>query len=198
MKTSSAARTLPGTAALGLAALPTPVTAADPAVLVEGFAFTPDSVTIPEGGSVTWTVGNDPEQHTVTPTDDADFDGSGPLFPGDTFSVRFASAGTFAYLCTFHPFMTGTITVVAARPSATETLASAGSSDQVSAAPPVPSAAATSPSTVPSPGANGDGDSDSPPTALLGAIAVVVIGTIGALAFVLSTRSQRRGDDSER
>ncbi len=194
------ATTVTGLAGLALAALPTPVTAADPTVQVEGFAFTPDTVTIPVGGSVTWTIGNDPEQHTVTPTDDAAFDDSGPLFPGDTFSVRFADPGTFAYLCTFHPFMTGTITVVAASPSATEALATAGSSDQVSAATPASSAPVTSPSPAPLTGANGDsaGDGDGPPAALLGAIAVVVIATIGALLFVRSIRSRRRGDDSER
>jgi hypothetical protein len=33
---------------------------------------------------------------------------------GDSYSVTFTAAGTYAYLCTPHPFMTGTVTVVAA------------------------------------------------------------------------------------
>ncbi len=123
------------------AAAATPEPGAD-AVLIDDFAFSPPEMTVTAGESVTWTFGSDPEQHTVTPADGEAFDGSRQLFTDDTFVVRFDEAGTFAYLCTLHPFMTGTVTVVAAAASP-----SAVASPVSSAAPsPVPSA-------VPTPGA---------------------------------------------
>jgi plastocyanin len=44
--------------------------------------------------------------------DDGSFD-SGSLATDATFSQTFDAAGTFAYHCTIHPSMTGTITVAA-------------------------------------------------------------------------------------
>ena len=42
--------------------------------------------------------------------DNGEFD-SGTLAQGDEFSETFGTAGTFAYHCTIHPSMTGTVTV---------------------------------------------------------------------------------------
>ncbi|HEY6057133.1 MAG TPA: plastocyanin/azurin family copper-binding protein [Candidatus Limnocylindrales bacterium] len=84
---------------------------ADASVLVEGFAFTPATVTVEVGDSVTWTMGSDPEQHTVTP-DSGGFTGSGVLETnGQRYVATFSKAGRFGYHCMFHPSMTGTVIV---------------------------------------------------------------------------------------
>ncbi len=104
----------------------------DPAggrVAAADFAFTPATVTIAAGASVTWSARKDPEQHTVTPEVAGSFEGSGPLFAGDDFTVRFDAPGTFPYACSFHPFMTGTVVVEAA--AATPTASSPASTQAV-------------------------------------------------------------------
>jgi LPXTG-motif cell wall-anchored protein len=81
---------------------------ADASVSVIDFAFSPSSVTISVGETVTWTNNGD---NTHTTTDSGVWD-SGNLTPGQSFSHTFDTAGTFNYLCTIHPtLMTGTITV---------------------------------------------------------------------------------------
>ena len=98
---------------LGLASTASGATpqVAEAAVLVQGFAFQPPEVTIAAGGAVTWTLGSDPEQHTVTPREAGAFEGSGQLFTGDTFTVTFDEPGTVEYFCSFHPTMVGSVEV---------------------------------------------------------------------------------------
>lgn len=77
------------------------------------FAFSPATLTIKAGTTVTWknttSVG-----HTVTSDDGKSFD-SGTTNPiaaqGGTFSFTFTTPGTFAYHCEIHPFMKATIIV---------------------------------------------------------------------------------------
>ncbi len=113
------------------------------AVTIADFQFTPASLSVPLGTTVTWT-NNGPTAHTAT--DQGVFD-SGVLQAGQKFSFTFNTAGTFNYICTIHPSMKGTITVAAA-----STAASASASPSASTAP-SPSAAAASapPSVAPSP-----------------------------------------------
>ena len=85
--------------------------AADHAVAISGFAFSPKTVTVTVGDTVTWT-NSDSTSHTAT-ADDGSFD-TGTLGNGATGSATFATAGTFAYHCSIHAAMTGTITVEAA------------------------------------------------------------------------------------
>ena len=40
--------------------------------------------------------------------------GSGPIPPGGTFAYTFTAPGVYVYYCLYHPWMTGTVTVVAA------------------------------------------------------------------------------------
>jgi plastocyanin len=98
-----------------LAAAP-PARAATHSVQIGDGFFSPANLTITVGDTVTWT-NTDDSPHTVTATDGA-FD-AGNLDGGAAFSQTFTSAGTFAYVCSYHDEMTGTITVVAATQSGT-------------------------------------------------------------------------------
>jgi plastocyanin len=79
------------------------------AIEIVEFAFGPDAVTIPAGTSVTWTNEEIGVPHTST-ADDGAWD-SGTLAEGEAFSHTFTDAGTFAYHCSIHPSMTGSVTV---------------------------------------------------------------------------------------
>jgi LPXTG-motif cell wall-anchored protein len=97
--------------------------AATHAVAIADFAFSPPMLTITAGDTVTWT-NEDPVVHTATSATGA-FD-SGDLAQGDSFSFTFTTPGTYAYICTPHPEMTGQIVVQAAAPAQTATPAPAG------------------------------------------------------------------------
>ena len=77
-------------------------------VTIADFAFDPGDLTVSVGDTVTWTNDDDTE-HTVTSDDDA-FD-SGDIAGGDTFEQTFDEAGEFAYHCSIHSQMSGTLTV---------------------------------------------------------------------------------------
>jgi LPXTG-motif cell wall-anchored protein len=78
---------------------------------ISDFKYAPSSITVTAGDSVTWT--NDgPAGHSAT-ADDGSFD-TGVLGRGTSGSHRFTKAGTYAFHCTPHPFMKGTVVVVAA------------------------------------------------------------------------------------
>jgi plastocyanin len=96
--------------------------------------FSPGSVTIAAGGTVTWR-NADGDEHTASARDGS-WD-SGIRAPGAAYSRTFPAAGTFAYLCLLHPEMTGTVVV---RPAA------AGSAPEPPIVPgPTPTPAATPP-----------------------------------------------------
>ena len=76
---------------------------------IADFAYDPIDVTVNVGGTVEWT-NSDDAPHTATAEDDS-FD-TGSLSKGDAGKVTFDEAGTFKYICTFHPFMNGTVEVV--------------------------------------------------------------------------------------
>jgi LPXTG-motif cell wall-anchored protein len=90
---------------------PVATAAASTSVTIEDFAFSPSSVTIDVGDTVTWT-NRDPTQHSAT-AEDGSFD-TGLLRRGQSGLHTFEEAGTFPYVCTPHPGMKGTITVRAA------------------------------------------------------------------------------------
>lgn len=82
--------------------------AAGSTVSIKSFSFTPASITIAVGDSITWT-NNDSAGHTVT-ADDGSFD-SGRLSNGASFTQAFATAGTFTYHCAIHSSMKATVVV---------------------------------------------------------------------------------------
>ncbi|HJM40595.1 MAG TPA: alpha-amylase family glycosyl hydrolase, partial [Candidatus Thalassarchaeaceae archaeon] len=77
---------------------------------IQSMAFTPNTITIQIGDSITWT-NQDSFSHTATSTSGpASFD-SGTLSNSATFTFTFTTAGTYQYKCDFHSSMTATITV---------------------------------------------------------------------------------------
>lgn len=90
------------------------VKAAGAKVTLKDISFKPSQVTVPNGGTVTWT-NEDSVGHDVTKTG-----GPGPNFKsgdagglnnGDTFKQTFDTPGTIKYVCTVHPGMEGTVVV---------------------------------------------------------------------------------------
>jgi len=92
-------------AADGQAAVPAP--AASPYIVsMKNFAFSPATVNVPVGATVRWK-NDDSVAHTVT---SKGFD-SGNLDSGRSFSFTFTKSGSYAYVCTYHQGMTGTVVV---------------------------------------------------------------------------------------
>jgi plastocyanin len=83
-------------------------------VLVKGFRFQPKEISVPVGGTVTWSQ-EDNTVHTVTsgtPNDETGLFDHEDFGQGETFSFTFERAGTFPYFCMNHPEgMRGTVTV---------------------------------------------------------------------------------------
>jgi len=86
--------------------------AASGGVTIADFSFSPGSLTINQGDTVTW-VNNGPTPHSAT-ANNGSFN-TGILKAGQSGSHTFDQAGTFTYFCQPHPFMKGTIVVQAAQ-----------------------------------------------------------------------------------
>jgi LPXTG-motif cell wall-anchored protein len=86
------------------------IAAASAGVTISDFQFAPGNVSVNVGDTVTWS-NNGPTGHSATATNGS-FD-TGILEKGSSGSHTFSQAGTFSYFCKPHPFMKGTITVVA-------------------------------------------------------------------------------------
>jgi len=76
------------------------------------YHFSPKTTYVNVGGTVTWTNGSD-ALHTVTSDSGGEL-ASGTVGPGTSFNHQFATTGTFAYHCTIHTYMVGTVIVLAA------------------------------------------------------------------------------------
>jgi plastocyanin len=88
---------------------PIAVAAGPGSVTIRDFSFSPGSITIDAGDTVTWT-NSGQESHTATGNG---FD-TGLLSNGQSGSHTFSQAGSYSYICTPHPFMKGTVVVRAA------------------------------------------------------------------------------------
>jgi plastocyanin len=100
---STTALTTPATTVVQTTAPPTLVT-----ITIQNFTFSPASVTVPLGSTVTWT-NLDAAAHQIS-SDTHAFLGN-PLSQGSSYSFTFMSRGTFPYHCAIHPSMKGTVTV---------------------------------------------------------------------------------------
>ncbi|OUD01665.1 cupredoxin domain-containing protein [Streptomyces swartbergensis] len=92
--------------------------AASYSVTMEGYAFSPASLSVPAGSTVTWT-NEDTAPHDVKTTSGPASIHSPMLDKGESWSFTFATAGSYGYVCTVHPNMTAGITVRAAAPATT-------------------------------------------------------------------------------
>lgn len=77
-------------------------------VKIDNFSFTPQTLTVHPGTTITW-VNQDDVPHTVT-SNDQQFK-SKVLDTNDRFTYTFSAPGTYNYYCSVHPHMTGKILV---------------------------------------------------------------------------------------
>lgn len=78
-------------------------------VVIQNFAFEPKTITVPVGARVVW-INRDEEPHVVTSAGSL-FTSSKALDTSDSYAVMFSKPGTYAYYCSIHPMMVGTIIV---------------------------------------------------------------------------------------
>lgn len=120
--------------------------------------YEPADVTVPAGTTVVW-VNKGKHEHSVT-ADDKSFD-SGLKGSGATYTRAFPRPGKYSYYCAPHPWMKGTVEVVASAPTP-RTAAAAAPNDPAptttTAAPPTaatttaaPPTGATTPASSPAP-----------------------------------------------
>lgn len=79
-------------------------------IVIKNFAFRPTTLTVRAGETVTW-VNCETNSTSHTSTSNGNLWDSGLIAPSTTFDHTFATAGSFAFHCIPHAFMTGTITV---------------------------------------------------------------------------------------
>ena len=180
---------------------PVPAPAADPtpqlvdapsevSVDAADFAFRPATIEVAAGGRVTWT-NRGVAPHSVTAKDGA-FD-SGMLESGATFAQSFATPGSYAYLCAFHPEMTATVQVVAATSGS-----GVGAANDPAAAPAVvaaPTDAASPPPEAPATQVTADAKPATDVSSLAGIVLTVTLVSGAAALFSRVVRGTVRNPD---
>ena len=81
--------------------------AAETKISIDNFTFSPASISVKVGDTVTWTNRDDIPHAIVS----AGKFRSKTLDTDDSFSFTFTAAGDYKYFCSLHPHMTGTIKV---------------------------------------------------------------------------------------
>ena len=76
-------------------------------VKVSGFAFTPAATTVSVGQTVSWT-NDDAAPHAISVKGGT---ATAQFAPGERVSLTFDKPGTYDYVCSVHPYMTGRIVV---------------------------------------------------------------------------------------
>ncbi|MGV9294322.1 cupredoxin domain-containing protein [Amycolatopsis sp. NPDC003676] len=132
-----------------------PAAAATQTVMMQDYAYSPASLTVHVGDTVTW-IQHDTAPHDVVTTSAPVAFRSPQLSQGQSWNYTFRTPGTYSYYCSVHPDMRAQVIVQPAAatqpppprtPSAAPALRAAPSRTAV-AAPPVVPTATTSPSTV--------------------------------------------------
>lgn len=75
---------------------------------MKSFAFDPASASVNAGQKVVFTNDDDATHNVVASDDNIN---SGDIAAGKSWSYTFTKAGTYKYVCTYHPWMKGEITV---------------------------------------------------------------------------------------
>ena len=130
--------------------LPTaPAQAAAQAVMMEGYAYSPSTLTVRVGDTVTWT-NHDQAPHDVVTTSAPVAIRSSMLSHGQSWSYTFTTAGTYSYYCSVHPDMRAQIVVqpapAPASPTTTRPKTTRSSSAAAAHAAPMPSMSTPLPS----------------------------------------------------
>ncbi|ATY11138.1 copper-binding protein [Amycolatopsis sp. AA4] len=143
------------------APLPAPAEAANQTVMMQDYAYSPASLTVRVGDTVTW-VQHDTAPHDVVTTSAPVAFRSPQLSQGQSWNYTFQTPGTYSYYCSVHPDMRAQVIVQpapAAPPSPPVTRSSAAApasrpaaapsrtaavAPPVAAAPPAPSTVASS------------------------------------------------------
>ena len=104
------AQTPPQAQTQGTVPVQATVGTATESVTIQGFAFSPKTITVKKGAKIVFT-NDDSPPHTVT-ADAGAFD-SGTIQPGSSYTLDTSSlaAGTYAFHCKIHPMMKATLTV---------------------------------------------------------------------------------------
>ncbi len=94
-----------------------PSHAASMVVDIKDLAYSPSSIQVAQGDTVTWTNSEEIMPHDVTSGAPGRPDlgllfGSEILLPGQSFAATFSEPGEFVYLCRLHPTMTGVVIVL--------------------------------------------------------------------------------------
>ncbi|MDB5970652.1 MAG: hypothetical protein JWQ90_3102 [Hydrocarboniphaga sp.] len=97
-------RTAENAAPLPAESAPAPAAAAS--VTIKDFAFSPSTLTVPVGTTVTWTNADGSNHFVAFPDQKSD-----RLKMGATYSRTFSSPGVYEYACILHPEMKGTVVV---------------------------------------------------------------------------------------
>lgn len=94
------------------------VSASHYSVQMVNYAFSPASITVSEGDTITWT-NEDSAPHTVTTTSGPQSLNSPYLSKGQSWSFTFTAPGTYLYYCTVHRDMRAQVVVRAPAPATT-------------------------------------------------------------------------------
>lgn len=93
-------------------AAPPAVTGGGNAVAINNFAFDPPTMTVKTGTTVTWTNYQDGVPHIIASDTGSPMPfSSDSLSTGASYSFTFTKPGTYAYHCSIHPSMKGTVLV---------------------------------------------------------------------------------------
>ncbi len=79
-------------------------------VVIDNFSFSPPTLTVRAGTTVTW-INRDDVPHTATSTAKPKRFDSGALDTDGRYAHTFTEPGTYPYYCAVHPKMTGEIIV---------------------------------------------------------------------------------------
>lgn len=85
-----------------------PASSAGPQVEIRGEEYSPSTLSVAAGTTVTW-LNHDDDVHTVTSSTDV-FHSPG-IETDETFTYTFTQPGTYEYFCKLHPLMTAQIVV---------------------------------------------------------------------------------------
>lgn len=80
-------------------------------ITIEKFAFNPGTLTVKPGTAVTWTNRDGVDHTIVSDSGSATQFTSDRLANGAAYTFTFNQPGTYAYYCSIHPSMKGTIVV---------------------------------------------------------------------------------------